>query len=127
MADEPRDLTPTELLLMRAVWDGKRTTREIYDSLDTSKKQLAFTTVATYLQRLEQKGVLRREPSDAREYRYIPLVAKVTIRDHLSEKAHSLFDKTSDLLQTIAERTGLPEDERKRLRRIVSDMRKKGQ
>ena len=36
---------------------------------------------------------MRRKSSDAREYRYTPIVPKETVRNQLSDKAHSLLGK----------------------------------
>jgi predicted transcriptional regulator len=130
MADPNRprqDLTPVELLLMRAVWDSKTTTREIYDSLpESNRKRLAFSTVSTYLMRLVQKGYLKREPTEGREYEYTALVAKEAVQDQMLEKAGGLFERESDLLSRFAGRSSLTQDERRQLEAIAKKIRGRG-
>src|SRR5438309_900239 len=118
-AKTQRELTPAELLLMREIWAGKTTTREIYNSLAQSgSKHPAFTTIATYLQRLELKGFLVRKPAGPREFRYSAVIPKETVRNQLSEKVEVLFDRRSDLLESVVSRLDLPPEDERRIHQI---------
>lgn len=121
------ELTPVELQLMKAVWGGNRTTREICESLlAADNKKIAMPTVSTYLQRLIQKGYLERTATGGREYLYTALLSKDAYRDVLMEKAESLFKSDSDLLLRFAGKSSVGETERKRLKQIVERLKKKG-
>ncbi len=62
---------PRELEVMSVLWKlGSATVSEVRVALDDD---LAYTTVLSLLQILEEKGYVRHEP-DGRAYRYFPLV-----------------------------------------------------
>ncbi len=63
MAEERRSLTGPQAEVMEAVWaagDAGATVGEIWDTL-AARREIARTTVATTVQRLERSGWLRRE------------------------------------------------------------------
>jgi BlaI family transcriptional regulator, penicillinase repressor len=63
---------PRELAVMSVLWRlGSATVAEVRDSLD---EPLAYTSVLSALQTLEDKGSVRHEP-EGRAYRYFPTVA----------------------------------------------------
>lgn len=62
-------LTDLESEVMRAVWDGGRSTVELVYRVVSKKRNLKETTVRTLLRRLEKKGYLTHE-SDGRAYVY---------------------------------------------------------
>jgi predicted transcriptional regulator len=70
-----RTLTEVELELMTILWElGGGTVNEVLAGLPPTRP-LAYTSVATILRILEQKGVLGTEKV-GRGHRYLPLVAK---------------------------------------------------
>jgi len=70
-----RLLTETELELMGKLWDlGEGTVREVLERLPP-ERPLAYTSVATILRILEQKGVLASR-KEGRGHVYVPLVRK---------------------------------------------------
>jgi predicted transcriptional regulator len=70
-----RTLTEVELELMTILWElGGGTVNEVLAALPPTRP-LAYTSVATILRILEQKGVLGTEKV-GRGHRYLPLVAK---------------------------------------------------
>lgn len=67
----PRDFTPREMDVMSVLWDlGSATVAEVRERL---ADPLAYTTVLSALQTLEEKGHVGHE-EDGRAYRYHPLV-----------------------------------------------------
>ena len=63
---------PRELEVMSVLWRrGSATVSEVKDELEES---LAYTSVLSALQTLEEKGYVRHE-SEGRAYRYFPTVA----------------------------------------------------
>src|SRR3954470_17459258 len=70
-----RTLTEVELELMTILWElGGGTVNDVLGALPPSRP-LAYTSVATILRILEQKGVLGTEKI-GRGHRYLPLVDK---------------------------------------------------
>jgi predicted transcriptional regulator len=74
-APPERLLTGVELELMTIVWElGGGTVQEVLDRLPP-ERPLAYTSVATMLRILEQKGVLQSE-RQGRGFRYEPILRK---------------------------------------------------
>jgi predicted transcriptional regulator len=78
----------TDLEILAVLWDlTSATGREIYDALLAAgrvRRQIAYTTVKTYLDRLVQKGYVHGQPSgDGRgTYVYTAAVSREAVRDH---------------------------------------------
>lgn len=74
-----------ELDIMKALWDsGGGTVAEVHELLVERRGSVAYTTVQTMLNRLEEKGHVRREKV-GRAYTYKPVMkepaaAKVAVR-----------------------------------------------
>lgn len=65
-------LGPQELQIMKVVWDLERVTvRDVYQAL-LERRQVAYTTVMTMMNILEQKGFLRKSAGDDRAFVYHP-------------------------------------------------------
>jgi len=63
---------PRELAVMSVLWrNGSASVSEVRDALE---EDLAYTSVLSALQTLEEKGYVRHEP-EGRAYRYFPTVA----------------------------------------------------
>ena len=63
---------PRELAVMSVLWRlGSATVTDVRDALE---EDLAYTSVLSALQTLEEKGYVRHEP-EGRAYRYFPTVA----------------------------------------------------
>lgn len=72
-------LSDLQIELMQVLWrTGRATTAEVHDVLGTDH-ELAYTTVATLLKRLEDKGAVRRERV-GRQYVYTAAVAESAVR-----------------------------------------------
>src|ERR1043166_1242154 len=72
MKKRPRVLGPQELQIMNVIWGrGRVTVRDVYESL-LERRRVAYTTVMTMMNILEEKGFLRRVPGADRAYIYEP-------------------------------------------------------
>lgn len=68
-----KELTERELEVMHGFWErGESTVAEIRDELARSGRDLAYTTVATLVRILEEKGFVR-QTNDERPFRYVPV------------------------------------------------------
>ncbi|HET7584462.1 MAG TPA: BlaI/MecI/CopY family transcriptional regulator [Gemmatimonadaceae bacterium] len=111
---------PRELEVMSVLWRlGSATVAEVRDALD---EPLAYTTVLSALQTLEEKGYVRHEP-EGRAYRYFPLVEA----DHAGGSAlarirDAIFHGSAERMfaQMVSDHE-LGREELERLRRLIAD------
>jgi len=117
-------LTDRELDVMTVLWDkGSGTVTEVRAELTDD---LAYTTVLTVLQTLEEKGFVRHV-GEGKAHRYHPLVEREAAeRSAVDRLVSSLFGGSPELLLThLVSEPGLSDTELKRLRRLL-DARLKG-
>src|SRR5690606_29366800 len=77
--------TERELEALKVLWDlGEATVRQVADALSSPDEPLAYTTVLSLLQVMEQKGLVdhRRE---GKAYTYLPLVERQKTFRHLAK------------------------------------------
>jgi BlaI family transcriptional regulator, penicillinase repressor len=112
--------TPRELDAMSILWRlGSGTVAEVRTEL---AEDLAYTSVLSVLQVLEEKGYVRHEP-EGRAYRYYPTVEpEVAGRSALERIRETMYQGSSELLfaQLVSDR-GLSRKELERLRRLIAD------
>jgi BlaI family transcriptional regulator, penicillinase repressor len=85
--------TNRELEILKLLWGrGRATVREIYDDLRPNEGDLAYTTVLSMLQIMEQKGLVGHERS-GKAYRYS---ARVERGPTLARLARGFLDSVFD-------------------------------
>jgi BlaI family transcriptional regulator, penicillinase repressor len=87
--------TPTdrELEALKILWDrGEATVREIADAMNTGQEELAYTTVLSLLQVMEQKGLVDHR-RDGKAYVYLPRVER---QSTFRQLAGGFLDKVFD-------------------------------
>jgi BlaI family transcriptional regulator, penicillinase repressor len=116
-------LTPSELELMKLVWSrGQATVRDLYEAL-REERRVAYTTVMTMMNVLEDKGYLEKK-SNGRAHVYTPTkprhqVVGAMVRDFVDR----VFDGASaSLLLHLAKDSRLTERQRKAVQRIIEEM-----
>ena len=78
MLKHGQKLTDAELEIMHVVWElDSATVREVHECLN-QRRQLAYTTVMTMMNILEEKGHLTRR-KQGRAYRYEPVRPKAQV------------------------------------------------
>lgn len=96
MGERQHDLSDAKLEVLSVLWDhGPCTVRQVLEHLHRGGRRIAYTTVLTFLTRLEQKRVVG---SDKRgiAYVYRPLVTRDRIRrSRLKELLAQLYDGTA--------------------------------
>ncbi|QDU53277.1 BlaI/MecI/CopY family transcriptional regulator [Gimesia panareensis] len=103
MTERPA-LSKGELEVARALWDLKQATvREVFETFPESRG-IDFTTVQTYLRRLEQKGYIKAR-LDGRTRVYSPRVKpRTVIRETVDDLVERLFaGETFPLMQHLIE------------------------
>jgi len=112
--------TPRELDVMSILWRaGSGTVTEVREALP---EELAYTSVLSALQTLEEKGYVRHEP-EGRAYRYFALVAPERAgTSALARIREAIFHGSAErmLAQLVSERD-VPRDELQRMRRLLAD------
>lgn len=108
--------TPRELDVMSILWRaGSGTVNEVRDVLG---EDLAYTSVLSVLQTLEEKGYINHE-SEGRAYRYLPTVEPEAAGHRaLGRIREAIYQGSAELLfaQLVSDR-GIERDELERMRR----------
>ncbi len=93
MAIREYDLGEAELEVLNALWDaGPATVRQVMNRLHESGRRVAYTTVLTFLSRLERKGFVTANKSSL-AYVYRPKVSRDRVRKSRSrELLEQLYD-----------------------------------
>lgn len=111
---------PRELAVMSVLWRlSSATVAEVREQLD---EDLAYTSVLSALQLLEEKGYVRHE-LEGRAYRYFPTVpADRAGRSAISRIRDAIFQGSSERLfaQLVSDRT-LSRDELERMRTLLAE------
>ena len=113
-------LSAREVDVMNVLWErGSATVSEVLDEL---RDELAYTTVLTILQRLEDKGHVRHE-SEGKAHRYLPVLERGTVQDSaIRRMTRNLFGGSPGLLVTRLLGEGeLTEAQLRELRALVDE------
>jgi len=119
MTDRPA-LSKGEMEVARVLWDLKKATvREVHEAFP-SNRNIDFTTVQTYLRRLESKGYVRAS-LDGRTRVYAPKVKpRTVIRETINDLLDRLFGGDAlPLMRHLIEERGISEDEVAALRNLL--------
>lgn len=111
--------TPRELDVMSVLWrEGSGTVAEVREAL---AEELAYTSVLSALQLLEQKGSIRHEP-EGRAYRYFPVVAPERAgKSALARIREAIFQGSAErMFAQFVAADDLSQEELQRMRRLLS-------
>ena len=120
------ELTERELEVMHAYWGrGEQTVAAARDELSAAGRDLAYTTVATLVRILVEKGFLR-QTNDERRFRFEPLRSFEEVSGNLvTDLVRRVFGGSrEELLVRLMEQRRLTPGERAVLESILSE--KKG-
>lgn len=93
MSDAGRELGKAELEALKVLWDhGPATVRQVLDRLREAGRQVAYTTVQTFLTRLEQKGLVRSDKRGLAHVFRARIRREQVIRSRLKELIDELYD-----------------------------------
>ncbi|WP_337172241.1 BlaI/MecI/CopY family transcriptional regulator [Gemmatimonas aurantiaca] len=111
---------PRELAVMSVLWRlGSATVADVREGLD---EDLAYTSVLSALQTLEDKGYVRHEP-EGRAYRYFPTVAADRAgRSAISRIREAIFQGSAERMfaQLVSDRR-LSREELERMRALLAE------
>lgn len=118
------ELGEAELAVLRVLWDhGPLTVRDVMDHLHERGRKVAYTTVLTFLSRLEQKGFV---VSDKAELAYV-YRTKVSRDSVVKSRVKSLLDQLYDgaagpMVLRLIEDGKFSADEIAQLRKLIKDL-----
>ena len=121
-----KSMSPAETEILRLVWQlNEATVQQIRDCLPADRS-LAYNTVQTLLNRLEQKGYLKHHLK-GRAHVYCPLVKpKEVIKTSVGDFLSRLFGgDPKPLVQFLAEDGKISEEDIKRLRELIKKKKNK--
>ena len=124
MAERPA-LSKAEMEVARVLWDlGQATVREVQAGFPEDRRP-DFTTVQTYLRRLEAKGYIRGQ-LQGRVRVYAPKVKpRTVIRETVNDLVERLFGGESlPLMRHLIEDRGISKEELATLRQLLSRLEK---
>ena len=111
---------PRELEVMSVLWrHGSATVTEVRDALD---EELAYTSVLSALQTLEDKGYVRHE-AEGRAYRYFPTIAAEKAGGSaLARIREAIYHGSAERMvaQLVSDRR-LSRDQLQRMRKLLAE------
>jgi len=123
MTRPPAIVTDAELGVLDVLWrDGPSTIRHITDRLYEKRTTAKYATVQKLLERLEDKGCVRRDRSGFAHTFSAQVERSVLIGQVLQEMAQKLCGGSlTPLLVQLVEGGRLSEDDRQMLRRLIDE------
>src|SRR5688572_9430451 len=116
-----------ELDMMQVLWQsGRATVAEVHQSLQNKRHNIAYTTVQTMLNRLEGKGLVRRDDSD-RAHRYLPVLKEpAVVKRAILKLAERFFSGSVEALATRLVEKDLSLEQLEKLQDLIDAHRQKG-
>jgi len=103
MATERIQLTKFETEVMSVLWRlGEATVRDVQDAIDRDERP-AYTTVQTIVQRLEQKGAVRRTRKEGNALFFEPAITRKSVYRRLVEELLDLVGGSRPLVAHLVE------------------------
>jgi predicted transcriptional regulator len=128
MARTPRDVTDAELAVLQLLWErGPATRRQLTDALYPGGGPAQYGTVQKLLERLEQKGFVRRNQDDGA----LTFAAAVSREELISRSLQDVAAKLCDgsltpLLLNLVRAQPLTERELAELQALIDRLRQSG-
>lgn len=120
-----KELTERELELMHVFWGrGELTAADLRDALAAAGRDLAYTTVATLVRILVEKGFLQ-QTNDQRPFRYRPVRSFEEVSGSLlGDLVQRVFSGSREqLLVRLFDQAALTAEEREALESILREKR----
>ena len=116
-----------ELDIMQVLWQsGTATVAEVHQSLQNQRDDIAYTTVQTMLNRLEVKGLVKRDDSD-RAHRYLPVLKEPAVVNRAIQKlAERFFSGSVEALATRLVEKDLSLEQLEHIQKLIDAHRRKG-
>lgn len=119
----PPQLSDQQLEFMRVLWDrGEATAQDVHTALAEQGTELAPTTVATVLSRLERKGLVAHRRR-GRQYVYRARAAEQEVRRTMLARLTDFFfgGDPQALVSHLTAGQGLGHDDLEEVRRLIAE------
>ena len=119
-----RPMSKAETEVARLVWEmGAATARELHDVLQDKGRKIDYTTVQTYLNRLESKGyVASKIVGRAKQFR-AKIAPSHVIREAVDDFVNRLFDGNAlPLLRHLIEERGIETTDVDKLKEMLDQL-----
>ena len=115
-------LTAQELEIMKVVWSsGASTVRDVYEAL-LERRKIAYTTVMTMMNILEQKGYLKKTQKDRAYVYQATKPQKQVIRGMVREFVDRVFNGSAEpLLLHLVEDRRLSQEDLDQIRSMLKE------
>jgi predicted transcriptional regulator len=126
MVDRPA-LSKGEMEVARALWEvGPATVREVFDALPKDRS-IEFSTVQTYLRRLEAKGHANSKLDGRIRIYSARTKPRTVIRETVNDLVQRLFaGETMPLVRHLIEDRGIDSADIAELRNLIDELEKGG-
>jgi predicted transcriptional regulator len=119
MSNERIALTKFETEVMSVLWRlGEATVREVQDAIDRADRP-AYTTVQTIVQRLEQKGAVRRTRKSGNALYFEPAITRKSVYRRLVDELIDLIGGSQPLVAHLVETGKLSLDDLKAIEKAA--------
>jgi predicted transcriptional regulator len=121
------DLGIAELEVLKTLWDhGEATVRQVMNRLHDGGRQVAYTTVLTFLTRLEQKGYVTSDKSGI-AYVYRPSVTRARVTNsRLKSLIEQFYDGAAGpLVLQLVRKEKFSADEIAELQKLIDQLEAK--
>ncbi|MCH7493260.1 BlaI/MecI/CopY family transcriptional regulator [bacterium] len=127
MAKSGYRLGDLQLKIMQALWEGgPATVAGVQERLD-SKNPLAYTTIATMLRKMEDRGLVTHQVS-GRKFIYSPAIAAGEVtRSMANDLVERLFEGSlTDMVSHLLTTREVSPDELDQLERLIAERKEEG-
>jgi len=116
-------LSQSELETARVLWElGEATVREVHEAF-TARRPADFTTVQTWLRRLEAKGYVKTRLEGRNRVYSARVRPKTVIRETVDDLLERLFGGDAlPLMRHLIEERGITDDNLAELRRLLDEL-----
>jgi predicted transcriptional regulator len=124
MAKERIALTKFETEVMSVLWQlGEANVREVQEAIDRAERP-AYTTVQTIVQRLEQKGAVRRTRKSGNALYFEPAITRKSVYRRLVDELIDLIGGSQPLVAHLVETGKLSLDDLKAIEKAAKRSKK---
>jgi predicted transcriptional regulator len=124
MAKERIALTKFETEVMSVLWRlGEATVRDVQDAIERTEPP-AYTTVQTIVQRLEQKGAVRRTRKSGNALYFEPAITRKSVYRRLVDELIDVIGGSQPLVAHLVETGKLSLDDLKAIEKTAKRSRK---
>jgi len=121
------NIAAAEMDVLGALWRlGSGTVRDVLEDLERQARRLAYTTVLTLLGRLERKGYVARNKTDALAHVYRPRISRDRVlAARLGTMVKQLGDgEAAPLIMQLVQAHKLSPDDIRQLRGVLAELEK---